>query len=155
MFCEAAAWTGKVRVLTIGPDGELLADEHLSNLVTTAAKTAIADLLRTTGGADVEIRYVAAGTGTTAPAASDTQLAAEVYRKAVTTQAAGTAAGMCETTVYIPPQDANYGIKELGWFAGTAAGTAVNSGLLIGRVLWDHVKTVGESLQIVRVDSFV
>lgn len=97
---------------------------------------------------DVKIKYVAVGTGTNAPAASDTQLQTETFRKALT-QSSSPAAGAGLFTLYLSPGDAvGVGIQEVGWFAGAAATATTNSGVLVARGLYAHTKLSTESVQI-------
>ena len=96
---------------------------------------------------DTSIKYIAVGTSSTTPAATDTQLGAEVFRKALTSSANGAAAGEGLYTVYLSPQDAiGVAIAEVGWFAGSSASGTANSGVLIARVLYSHTKTANESV---------
>jgi hypothetical protein len=97
---------------------------------------------------DVKIKYVAIGTNSTAPSASDTQLGAESFRKALTAPSApGTGQGLF--TLYLAPGDAvSVGIQEVGWFAGSAAAGTANSGVLVARGLYAHTKTASESIQV-------
>ena len=96
---------------------------------------------------NTQILYVAVGTGSTAPAATDTQLQTEVFRKALTSSANGAAAGEGIFTLYLSPQDVvGTAIAEVGWFAGSSASGTANSGVLIARVLYSHTKTANESV---------
>lgn len=91
--------------------------------------------------------YFAIGTGSTAPAVTDTQLGAEVFRKQITSLTAGAAAGEALISGYLSPQDsAGTVIGEWGLFGGAATGTA-NSGTLIARGLYSHTHTASESIQ--------
>lgn len=98
---------------------------------------------------DVSIHYVAVGTSSTAPTTGDTQLGAEVFRKALTSSANGAGAGEGVYTLYLSPQDVvGTAIAEVGWFAGSGATGTANSGVLIGRALYSHTKTATESINI-------
>lgn len=99
------------------------------------------------GTTDTRIYYLAIGTNNTAPSASDTQLHAEVFRKAITASEAGAAAGEGIFTLYLAPQEAiGVAIAEVGWFAGSSASAAANSGVLVARGLYSHTKTANESI---------
>ena len=89
---------------------------------------------------------------TPTPAATDTTLHHETFRKAVTVQSAGSA-GVGTTTLYVAPQDDNAVIAEIGWFAGASATGATGSGAMVARVLYNHNHTNLESLQITRQDT--
>ena len=97
---------------------------------------------------DLQIKYVAVGTSSTAPSASDTQLGAEAFRKAYTSNSAP-ATGQSTVTLYLAPGDAvSVGIQEVGWFAGAGASGTANSGVLVARGLYAHTKLSSESIQI-------
>lgn len=89
---------------------------------------------------------------TPTPAAGDTTLHNETFRKGFTL-ASPSGTGQALTTVYLAPQDANIVIAEIGWFAGVNAISALNSGTLIARTLYNHQHTNLESLQIQRTDT--
>lgn len=99
------------------------------------------------------ITYVAVGTGTAAPAATDTQLGNETFRKAVTSTGNGTNPGEGLFTMSLSPQDAvGVAITEVGWFAGGSL--TANSGTLIARVLYSHTHTNLENVNL-NLDSTV
>ena len=98
---------------------------------------------------DISIKYVAVGTGSTAPAATDTQLQTEVFRKALTSSSNGAAAGEATYTLYLSPQDVvGTAIAEVGWFAGSGATGTANSGVLVARALYAQTKTSSESVNV-------
>lgn len=124
----------------------------LHNLITDAGLNYMRDLLDGTINPPTQIQYIALGTSNTPVAAGDIKLGNEVFRKAVTKQETpGT--GQVQTTCYIAPYEANIQIEEIGVFAGPNATEDKDSGVLIARVLWSHLKTELESLQIVRTDT--
>ncbi len=103
----------------------------------------------TSGAASPKITYVALGTGTAAPTTGDTKLAAEVFRKRVSSYTNGTNPGEVHIDLYLAPGDAvGVVIAEVGFFGGNANGTA-NTGVLLCRGLYSpthtHVNT--ESIQ--------
>ncbi len=144
-------YKGKVRVTIFYKNG-VREVEEFDNLITDAGLNFLRDLYL--GDiTDGEIKYIAIGTGEGAPANADTTLGSEQFRKPVTLkQEDGT--GRAETISYIHAGEANFHIKELGWFAGADAGDSTDSGVLIARVLYDHNKNELEALQIDRVDEF-
>ncbi len=121
-------------------------------MATATPTNAWANLLRDSArglATNTQILYVAIGTGSAAPAATDTQLAAEVFRKALTISGNGAAAGEGLFTLYLSPQDANgVAIAEVGWFAGPAASATPNSGVLVARGLYSHTKQPNESINV-------
>lgn len=97
---------------------------------------------------DVAIKYVAIGTNSTAPAAGQTALLAETFRKALTLSSSG-GAGIGIFTLYLAPGDAvGTGIQEVGWFAGVGATATPGSGVMVARGLYAHTKTAAESIQV-------
>jgi hypothetical protein len=115
---------------------------------TNAFVNMLRDALRA-GTSSEEITWVAVGTSSTAPAATDTQLGAEVFRKVMTTDAAGAAAGEGLFTLYLAPGDAvGVVIAEVGWFAGPSAGSGANTGVLVARALYSHTKVITESINL-------
>ena len=103
---------------------------------------------------DLTVSHVAWGSGTAAPAATQTQLVTELGRKALTDRTAGGTGAMTDT-LYIAPDEALVEINELGGFVGGTM--APNSGTMIWRVLYDHPqnpKTNRQSIQIDRTDTF-
>lgn len=149
---EAAVlnWKGRVRFV-VRRSGRAGQEVVVENLITDAGKALLAQALRD-GAALPEITYVAVGSSSTAPAAGDTQLGTETFRKAVTSQAQGAGTNQTVTTAYIAPAEAVGQIEEVGWFAGSASGTA-NSGTLVARVLYSKLKDALESIQIERTDT--
>lgn len=97
---------------------------------------------------DGRVYYMAIGTGSTAPAVTDTQLAAEVFRKPITSYTNTGVAGETIITCYLSPSDAvGVVIGEVGFFAGASATTSANSGILVGRALYSHTHTNLEAIQ--------
>jgi hypothetical protein len=94
--------------------------ERQHNLVVTTGLNLIRDLLN--GDAVAGLTYFAVGTGTTPVASTDTTLAAEVFRDAVTQTIKGTA----ELTVkyFLPTTQANGNtLAEAGLFNAASVGT--------------------------------
>ncbi|MFK7695922.1 hypothetical protein [Paenibacillus sp. HJGM_3] len=149
MISEKVGWHGRIKVTITYRDGSVDVEEF-DNLITNAGKNLLRDALQVF--TDCEIKYMAWGSGTTAPAATQTQLVSEAGRKAVTRQTAG-GTGVGVTTVYLAPFDANVQIQELGWFAGATATSAANSGVMIARVLFSRLKNNLESIQVDRTDT--
>lgn len=88
------------------------------------------------------------GTGlVNTPAATDTQLQNEIFRKAVTSVANGGATGEALITVYLAPGDENAQLQEVGWFAGAGATGSPNTGVLLARGVYSHNHTGLESIQ--------
>lgn len=122
--------------------------------ITITTTNAYADMVRNaqlSGAAyDISPKYVALGTGSAMPAAIDTVMGNEQFRKAVTSRAAGGAHGEILITLYVDPTDAvGLAIAEVGVFAGVGATSTPGSGTLMGRGLYSHTHVNTESLQLV------
>jgi len=101
---------------------------------------------------DIEIKYLAIGTSSTPPTASDTQLGTEVFRTAdVLLGTTGT--GIVTSQFTILAAEYAGSIKEIGIFAGSTATATVDTGILVSRILWDYTKTSAEELLFQRVDT--
>src|SRR5216117_2324885 len=98
------------------------------------------------GAQNPRITYVALGTDSTAQVVGNTQLGAEVFRKAVTSYTNGTD-GEILINMYLAPSDlVGTTIAEIGFFGGNATKTA-NSGTLLARGLYSHTHINTESIQ--------
>jgi hypothetical protein len=98
-------------------------------------------------GTSPQVTWFAIGTSATAPAVTDTQLGAEVFRKPITSVAATATHGEALLNGYLAPQDSTGTvIAEWGLFGG-AATSAANSGTLIAHGLYSHTHTGSESIQ--------
>lgn len=145
------AWTGDITV-TVRNGLHVVERTSFRNLITSAGRNLMRDLLRA-AVSDGAIKYVALGSGATAPAASDTQLATEEFRKAVTDRDTP-GIGQVLTTLFVATTEANaFTTREIGWFAGSGATATVNSGVLVARVLYERAKTNLETIQIDRTDT--
>ena len=143
-------WSGTFQIVITTPTKRRTV--QLKNLITDAGLNYIRDLLDGSINPPTQIQYVALGSSNTPASASDVKLVSEFFRKPVTKQELpGT--GQVASTVYIAPYEANQQIEEIGVFAGPTATAQKDSGVLIARVLWSHLKTELESLQIVRTDT--
>lgn len=96
------------------------------------------------------IKYVALGTSSTPPAATDTQLGSEVFRKPVSSFTNGASVGEVLVNAYIASNEAvGQSIAEIGFFGGSSATSTTNTGVLIAHGLYSLVsKTNLQSLQI-------
>lgn len=129
--------------------GRLTKHSVFNNMIMLDGLNLLRDGLRATDGA---IKFLAWGTGTTAVANTQTALATEVGRKAITTQTPSDH-GILQTQTYIAPNEGICAMKELAWFGGAAATVAAGSGTMYARVLYDHNKTNTESITVTRTDT--
>jgi len=124
--------------------GHVKRQSEYDNLVVTVGLSMIADRLE--GGAnDCDITYGAVGTGTTAPAASDTTLETELARKAVSTIASSGAA--VEIRLFFGAAEANGVLTEIGYF-GEAASATPDSGTLFNRAVISETKSSSETMTV-------
>ena len=145
-------WQGDVNIKALDKDGNILQEDNLKNLITSAGKNLLAESLRN-GSLDAEIKYIAIGSDNTAPSSGDTTLGNETFRKAVTSQTAGGSVGVTITNLYVAPEEAVGTIEEIGFFSGSSASSTTDSGTLFARVLYSRTKTAVESIQIERTDT--
>ena len=143
-------WEGTFQIVITSPTRRKTI--QLTNLITDAGLNYIRDLLDGSINPPTQIQYIALGSSSTTPAAGDVKLGNEFFRKAVTKQDLP-ATGQVSSTCYVAPYEANLQIEEIGVFAGPNATATVDTGVLVARVLWSHLKTELESLQIVRTDT--
>lgn len=111
--------TGKLKIEIFGPDGAIKETREIPNLVVTTGKGFIAS--RMVGTSAAVMSHMAVGTNSTAPAAGDTTLGAEVGRVALTS---GTSSGAVAT--YVATFGAGTGtgaLTEAGIFNASSAGT--------------------------------
>lgn len=123
--------------------------QHVKNLVTDAGKEAIADALRgNTANNRGTITYCAVGTNAVAPANTNTQLGAELYRKLVSVRGTDPSIPRVATfQTFFNVNEANGALKEAGLFGGTATGTT-NTGTLFCHTAINRTKTTADTLTI-------
>ena len=132
--------------------GHILEVVEYQNTIKTVALTMLRDALRGSVS-DCAIKYMATGDdGTTPIAGPPNTLGNEVFRKLITSFSLP-AANKLKTTVYLSPANSVGWIRELGWFCGATAGAGVNTGILLGHVLYSRNKTAVESITVERTDT--
>jgi len=149
-----ASWLGQweIEIRENGQKKESIPIGH--NLLTDAGLNLIRDML--SGSiTDAQIKYVALGNGTAVPANNDSKLTAEQFRKVVTTRNNDPLqAGKLYTELYVADTEGNtFKTEEIGWFAGSGATAAKDSGILIARILYSRQKAATESWTIRRTDT--
>jgi hypothetical protein len=111
--------TGMLRVVVIGPDGQVKTDEIFKNLVVNVGKDFVAS--RMVAASATVMSHMAIGSGTTAPAAGDTTLGSELGR---VTLASSSATGAVVTyTASFPAGTGTGAVTEAGIFNAGVAGT--------------------------------
>lgn len=118
---DLVAIRGHVLVELFGPDGRVKATRETSNLVVDAGKNHIADRLSASPGG-AAMGWMAIGTGSTAPAAGNTALGAEIDRNATTsiTDAANVVTYVGD---WAAGDGTNSAIAEAGIFNAASVGT--------------------------------
>lgn len=118
------------------------------NLAVTTGLNSIASRLSGTDNpANVKgtITYCAVGTGTTAPAAGDTTLETELYRKQVSVRSV--TGNTAKFRTFYNTSEANGALKEAGLFGDDATATA-DTGTLFCRLAINKTKTGTETLTL-------
>ena len=148
---DVASHLGKFN-LVIKENGVIVEEVDFTNLITNAYLDELAKIPQGQTP-DLEIKYVAIGTGTTTPTVTDTTLETEIFRKQVTSQSK-TGTGEVTTIFVIIDSEAVATWGEIGIFASSTATASADSGVLISRVLYTRNKTALEEIQITRKDIF-
>ena len=119
---EAGGVKGRVKA-TITRDGQVVQTIETDNLVVTAGKQHLAGLFCGLSGYN-PWKYIAVGTGTTAPQASDTALEEEITGGGLA-RAEGTCSRSDQTAVIAATWNvtSSYGVTECGLFNASSGGT--------------------------------
>lgn len=127
-------------------DGKVIQEVKKKNLVVDAGLTLLANRLSDASpDSGCLINYIAVGTGTNAPDASDTQLQTENARKAVASRT-NSAAVAAISTVFNAGEVPTSTLKEVGIFIDASA--TANSGTLFARQNIDVAVTALDSVFI-------
>ncbi len=151
MINEKTLRTGVFEIKIKNIDTGEITYEKLKNRIMNAALDQLMKPL-TGGTPDVEIKYLALGTGTTAVTDNDSTLDTEIFRVADTTLTAN-ATGQVTSEFPVLATEAVATIEEIGIFAGSSATSTADTGLLLSRILWHHVKTNSEEITFRRIDK--
>ena len=133
--------TGKWRLMARHiKTGEVIVKEG-KNLVTTAGKELVGDLLIDRTDYDTGMTYHAIGSDATAVAVSDTTLTVEEARKAITSR---TRSGAVITfSTFFTAAECTYDIQEAGVFGHSTASATPDSGILCSHYLVDFDNSGG------------
>jgi hypothetical protein len=132
--------------------GEIKCEEIHNRLMNASLQELVKPLTGT--AANLEIKYLALGTGTTAVTDNDATLATEILRVADTLLSAN-ATGQVTSEFVVLDSEAVATIEEIGIFGGTSATLTANVGICISRILWHHVKTNSEEITFRRIDTIL
>lgn len=124
MFSDSLKMTGDVLVEVFDANGNLKDSREIKNLVVTVGKQFIASsMLKTTVNSPAAMTHMAVGTSTTAAAAGDTTLGAEISGSRT---ALGSASASGNVVTYICTFPAGTGtgaVTEAGIFNASSSGT--------------------------------
>jgi len=124
MLNDTLKITGAVSIQLLDKSGAVLETREIPNLVVTAGKTFIAaSMLKTTSNSPVAMTHMAVGTSSTAPAAGDTTLGAEVAGSRVALASSSSAANVVTYTATFPAGTGTGALVEAGIFNASSAGT--------------------------------
>jgi len=104
---------------------------------------------------DLQIYYLALGTGNTAITDTDTTLDTEIFRTPLAVATTDVGTGEILNEFIVLDTEAVGNIEEIGIFGGSTATAAADSGTLISRILWSKVKSNSEEITFRRTDKVV
>jgi len=123
--------------------GKVISVNKYENVFCNVGKYSILDRMK--GDNKGEITYLALGSNTTTPLATDTTLGTETFRKLITTR---TRTGLIfYTSTFLATTEANGTHKEMGLFGDNATGTT-DSGTLFTHLTINETKSSGETITI-------
>lgn len=138
---------GALRIALYDPDGSLIQERLIKNLVVTQGRSWVLGQLETVNQVTSQtISYLAIGSITVAPATSDTALGGEVTRIAVgtwVTSTLTTSPPSWQAQVSFATNQANTTLAECGLFNSSAAGT-----MLAHATFASFVKATSNTLNI-------
>lgn len=124
MLNDTLKVTGAVSIKLLDKGGNVLETREIPNLVVTAGKAFIAaSMLKTTSNSPVAMTHMAVGTNSTAPAAGDTTLGAEVAGSRVALASASSASNVVTYSATFPAATGTGALVEAGIFNASSAGT--------------------------------
>ena len=137
---------GEYEVKLIGKDGTVKEVRKGKNVITNVGKAQVAGLIN--GVVTTPFKYIAIGTGTTAPAATDTALATETHRKLADSVSRATTNVANDTAVLVATFSGYTGteaVTESGVFDASSGGNMLCRQTFSAiNVNW----SAGDSLQI-------
>ena len=146
----------RCNVLLIGTDpktGREVERVAAHNLVVTAGKVLVAQMLADESGYDTGLTYCEVGTGSTAAALSDTALQTSTKRNAVTLKTRS--GNVVQYRTFYAAADVTALIKEVGLFGHSTAGAGAGTGVLFNRAIVTFDNTAGtKDLTVVVEISF-
>jgi hypothetical protein len=151
MINEITFWNGVFEInIKDKVTGEVKKEEVHNRVMNASLEEMVKPLTGT--AANLEIKYLAVGTGTTAVTDNDAALATEIFRTPDISLSAN-ATGQVTSEFVVLDSEAVITIEEIGIFGGTSATLTANVGICISRILWHHVKTSAEEITFRRIDT--
>lgn len=137
---------GRLKITVRNADGSIAEEREVDNLVVTAGKAAIANHIASGAPSPSALRVnkIAIGTGTNSPAAGDTQLQTETFRK--DTASANSVSNVATVTAFYTAAETSGTFREAGLFMGGTA--SANTGTLLSRVAINITKTTAQTMTI-------
>jgi hypothetical protein len=149
---ENIGWHGEYAIRVVNKEtGEVTEEVKINRVMNT-----VLDKLRSVleGVApNLEIKYLALGTGNTAIADTDSVLDTEIFRTLYVARDNTIGTGKISHTFVVLDSEAVGTIEEIGIFGGSTASGTVDTGTLISRILWHKIKTNQEEIQFIRTDT--
>ena len=121
--------------ITFERDGVPVRVIRAHNIITSVGQALIGDMLRDVDGYDTGLTYCAIGTTTSEPLISQTALAAEVTRKAITRD--DRIGSVVTWTTRFYASESTYDIMEVAMFGHNDANDSVNTGVMFDRATID------------------
>ena len=152
MIKESGTHEGKIIAKYHLKDGRIK-EEVIYNRVMNDWLNEVITMLTGTSSNDYEIKYLALGTSNTPITDADTQLGNEVYRIPVV-DLDKTDVGKVRSTFFLGDTEALVVVQEIGFFCGSAATGADNSGRMLSRILVTIDRTSGATaITFTRIDT--
>lgn len=124
--------------------GRIKSRDIIKNTFCTVGKYSIAAALIETANKG-KVTYCAVGTNVTAPAAANTQLGTEIFRKLISVRSY--AANVATFQTFFTTSEANGSLREAGLFGDDATATA-NSGTLFSHLAINRTKSSSDTLTL-------
>lgn len=118
---------------------------HVLNVFCNSGKESIAERIARQTTTKGRITYFATGTGAGTPAASDTTLFTELFRKPISVVDVNS--NVAHFTTYLSTSESNGTLTEVGLFGDNASATA-NSGVLYAHTDITKTKTTNDTLTV-------
>ena len=145
-------WNGNFKIKV--KEKNIIKEEIIiKNRLTNLALNTIINILDNIDS-DLNIKYIAIGTSSTALNDSDAQLGNEIFRAQFDTSN-NTDIGEFTTTFSILESEAVNQWEEIGIFCGDSATSSANTGIMLSRILYSRNKTSLEEISISRKDKVV